>query len=157
MRAAVALSLVIASTFVAPAMADDITGHPRIHDADTIFFGTQEVRLDGIDAPEPRQTCQDATGKSYPCGQSAIAALVGEIGNASIRCSGTQHDSHHRLLVTCFKDSENLNGWLVAHGWAVAFRSLSTGYVSQEDQARAAKLGMWAGTFDQPREWRKTH
>ena len=46
---------------------------------------------------------------------------------------------------------------MVEHGWAVAFRKYSLAYVAAEESARAAKRGIWAGTFTMPEEWRRTN
>jgi endonuclease YncB( thermonuclease family) len=140
-----------------PAFADELSGRPRVVDGDTLAFGQAKVRLFGIDAPETHQLCQDRAGLAYRCGLSATAALIGEIDGAPLRCTGSQHDRYRRLIATCFKDAEDLNGWMVAHGWALAYRHYSQAYVHQEDQARAAKAGLWAGDFEQPGDWRKAH
>ncbi len=50
-------------------------------------------------------------------------------------------------------DTVILSGWLVRHG--LAYRHYSTRYVAEEDETKALKRGMWAGTFTQPWEWRK--
>ncbi len=56
-----------------PTLAD-ITGPARIIDGDTIDIAGERIRLHGIDAPESGQTCV-ADGVTWPCGQSATAAL----------------------------------------------------------------------------------
>jgi hypothetical protein len=38
---------------------------------------------------------------------------------------------------------------------ALAYRKYSKRYVPEEDKARAAKRGMWAGEFVAPWDWRK--
>lgn len=53
------------------AAAADRTGPAEIIDGDTIRVGGDTVRLEGIDAPENRQECEDAAGRAYPCGASA--------------------------------------------------------------------------------------
>lgn len=71
--------------------------------------------------------------------------------------SGGELDRYQRLIATWWKGTEDLNGWLVLNGWAVAFRRYSTAYVAAEDTARAAKRGLWAGDFEMPWDWRKAH
>jgi endonuclease YncB( thermonuclease family) len=47
---------------------------------------------------------------------------------------------------------------MVRSGWAVDFRRYSKGaYADEEAQARAARRGLWAGEFEVPAQWRKTH
>jgi endonuclease YncB( thermonuclease family) len=45
---------------------------------------------------------------------------------------------------------------MVANGWAMAFRRFSVVYVPAEERAQKAKLGLWAGTFQMPWDWRRT-
>ena len=53
------------------AAAADLLGRPEVIDGDTIRVRGEAVRLDGIDAPEGRQECEDSSGRSYPCGRLA--------------------------------------------------------------------------------------
>jgi hypothetical protein len=41
-----------------------------------------------------------------------------------------------------------------SRGLAVAYRRYSLKYVPNEEQAKAAKRGLWADTFEMPREYR---
>ena len=60
-----------------------------------------------------------------------------------------------QFLATCFLGDLDLNGWLVLHGYALAYRQYSTRYVAEEDEATTLKRGMWAGTFEKPWDWRE--
>lgn len=51
-----------------PAIAETLTGAPRVVDGDTLEFGSERVRLYGVDAPESKQSCKDRVGKDFPCG-----------------------------------------------------------------------------------------
>jgi endonuclease YncB( thermonuclease family) len=62
-----------------------------------------------------------------------------------------------RIVAVCYLGSEDLNAWMVTQGWAVAYRHYSKDYVPQEEAAHAAKLGIWAGPFTMPWEWRQEH
>jgi hypothetical protein len=57
-------------------LADLITGRPTITDGDTIRIGNLRIRLEGIDAPESGQRCEDGQGRSYPCGGRSANALA---------------------------------------------------------------------------------
>ena len=62
--------------------------------------------------------------------------------------------NYNRALSTCYTtDGTNLNAWLVRHGYALAYRRYSTKYVPEEDQARAARAGLWAAEFVAPWAW----
>ena len=54
----------------------------------------------------------------------------------------------------CFKGDEDLNRWMVANGWAVAYRRYSEDYVADEDAARRSRTNIWSGDFDMPWDWR---
>jgi hypothetical protein len=43
----------------------------------------------------------------------------------------------------------------VSNGYAVAYREFSQAYVPDEDAAAKAKKGIWQGSFQEPKEWRK--
>ena len=52
-----------------------------------------------------------------------------------------------RIVAVCFKEIEDLDRWMVASGWAVAYRRYSLDYVADED---AARRNIWSGDFDMP-------
>ena len=127
---------------------------PRIVDADTLEVAGQKVRLQGIDAPESAQTCRQATGQRYQCGDQATQALRTRIGTDAVTCTIAGRDRYLRALGMCYAaDGTDLNGWLVRQGHALAYRKYSTKYVPEEDQARAAQAGLWAGAFIKPWDW----
>ena len=43
--------------------AAEVRGVPQIVDADTVYVGTQKIRLSGVDALETDQICLDSHGK----------------------------------------------------------------------------------------------
>jgi hypothetical protein len=51
--------------------------------------------------------------------------------------------------------SDDVAKWMVQQGEAVAYREYSTAYVEDEDVARKALRGLWGGTFEAPKDWRK--
>ena len=129
---------------------------PRIVDADTLDVAGQKVRLQGIDAPESGQSCRQAGGQRYQCGEHATQALRTRIGPDAVTCTIEGRDRYMRALGICYAaDGTDLNGWLVRQGHALAYRRYSTTYVPQEDQAKAAQAGLWAGEFIKPWDWRR--
>lgn len=64
-------------------------------------------------------------------------------------------DRYGRIVSVCHAHGEDLNGWMVANGWAMAYRDYSRDYVQQEQSAAAAKVGIWQGDFVPPWEWRR--
>lgn len=138
---------------VAPAAAD-VSGVARVIDGDTIEVAGERVRLSGIDAPETRQTCEIG-GLEWPCGRNATANLAQEADGRTVVCRGNKRDRYGRLLAVCYLGDIDLNGQMVANGWALAYRHYSKQYVSQEAAARASGAGLWRGQFVEPWEWRK--
>ena len=59
------------------------------------------------------------------------------------------------MIAVCYHQDEDLNGWMVATGWAVAYRRYSNDYVDLEGEARAAKRGIWSSRFVMPWDWRR--
>ena len=129
---------------------------PRVVDADTLDVAGQRVRLQGIDAPESAQSCRRATGHRYRCGERATQALRTRIGTGAVTCTIEGRDRYNRALGICYAaDGTDLNAWLVSQGYALAYRRYSTKYVPEEDQAKAARTGIWAGEFVPPWAWRR--
>ncbi|MBE0530264.1 MAG: thermonuclease family protein [Rhodospirillales bacterium] len=139
-----------------PSLAEDVfIGVASVIDGDTIEVHGQRIRLHGIDAPESRQACRAAGGGEYRCGQQAALALAERIGRRVVRCEGLDVDRYKRVIAVCRLDGTDLNAWMVSEGLALAYRQYSRDYIDQEDAAKAARRGLWAGTFRPPWEWRK--
>ena len=117
------IAVLIVAVVPVSALAD-VTGPARIIDGDTIEIHGQRIRLNGIDAPESRQTCM-ADGVTWPCGQSATDALAAFIGGESVRCEGKGSDRYGRTIATCTVQGEDIEAWMVTNGWALAKLKLS--------------------------------
>jgi endonuclease YncB( thermonuclease family) len=131
----------------------DVGGRASVIDGDTLEVHGERVRLFGIDAPESRQLCTVA-GQPYRCGQQAALALADYLAQRTVRSEERDRDRYGRIVAVCFVGEEDVQAWLVEQGWALAFRRYSTDYVGEEDAARAARRGIWRGTFEAPWEWR---
>lgn len=132
----------------------EIVGQAIVIDGDTLKIRSARIRLEGIDAPEKNQSCT-VQGQEYLCGQYATRALSNKIANRSVTCKRRERDQYDRILAICYVGEENLNRWMVAQGWALAYREYSIAYVWAEREASAAKLGMWQGDFVDPWDWRR--
>lgn len=124
----------------------------RIVDADTVDIDGTRYRLLGIDAPERHQTCR-TWGRTWDCGAAATEALMSRVDGMSCKGSGT--DAFGRTIGVCSAGGEDLNAWLVANGWALAYRRFSEDYVGREEQARSGKRGIHRGEFIDPWDWRR--
>ena len=126
---------------------------PRVVDGDTVTIGAAKIRLEGIDAPETDQVCLNASGQQWTCGLEARDQLAAHIAGREIRCVSTAID-YGRELGLCSVAGEDLNGWMVREGWALAYVKYSSAYVSAEEQARTRQSGLWQGAFIAPWDWR---
>ena len=129
-----------------------LQGRVTVNDGDSITLGIERIRLRGIDAPEFDQSCRK-DGADYPCGRRARESLVKLIGGRPVSCAGWERDKYDRLLATCMADGSDLNRSQVEAGWAVAYGD----YGAEQDAARQKGAGLWAGSFERPRDWRDMH
>jgi len=139
---------------VASRAPETIVGRASVIDGDTLEIHGTRIRLHAIDAPESGQSCVVA-GKATRCGQEAALALAAEIGNKTVSCTPTDRDRYGRTVAICHAGERNLNAWMVAEGWAIAYRQYGTDYVGEEAAAAAARRGLWQGEFDPPSTWRQ--
>ncbi len=94
-------------------------------------------------------------GETYNCGVVATEALRSKIGRNSVFCEQVEEDYYGRIIGTCHLGELDLNGWMVQQGHALAYRQYSDKYIPEEQEAREAMRGLWAGEFVPPWEWRK--
>lgn len=111
--------------------------------------------MHGIDSPERDQVCSSADGQAYACGEEATTALADFIGDREVDCTVMDIDRYGRSVAVCAVGGVDVGGWMVESGWALAYRKYSADYIDEEEMARAARIGLWMGEFDNPWEWRK--
>jgi endonuclease YncB( thermonuclease family) len=133
-----------------PGEFGELSGYVTVIDGDSLRLGGSEVRLVGIDAPEGRQTCQ-RDGREWDCGEESRRQLQRLIGRQKVSCRSVKRDKHGRYLGTCEAGGKTLNSAMVESGCAVSYGS----YGAEERAAKAAGRGIWSGTFQMPREWRR--
>jgi endonuclease YncB( thermonuclease family) len=134
--------------------AANLTGVASVIDGDTIDIHGTRIRLEGIDAPESRQTCI-RDGRKERCGKQSAFHLSDRIGRRTVRCEGKGRDRYGRTLAICYLGSLDLNAMMVRDGHAVAYRRYSRRYVGEENEARKARRGIWATEFQMPWDWRR--
>jgi endonuclease YncB( thermonuclease family) len=129
-------------------------------DGDTIRAGNDdEYRLFGIDAPELKQTCKDASGKSWLCGRAAKARLTTLMKAGGVNCEQRSTDTYGRIVAVCSAHGmPDLGEEMVGQGYALDLPGpLGDPYQTAEAEAKDAKRGIWRGTFDRPSDWRKAN
>ena len=162
----------------AAAAAERLVGPAKVVSGDTLEVGGRVVRLHGIAAPRMDQSCRDGAGKIYKCGHAAMRRLFLYFGADPVRCKITDPGPEARpppgrppghLVARCevksyFRKTRNgatRGEWfdvareLVLTGFVLADPQDGAAYALDETQARAAGDGLWAGTFENPWEWRR--
>ncbi|SHG79192.1 Endonuclease YncB, thermonuclease family [Bradyrhizobium erythrophlei] len=134
--------------------AEIASGIPRIVDGDTVQIGSAKIRFAGIDAPETDQVCLDAKGEKWACGVTARDELIKYSAGRSWDCDLVGSDRYGRSLGKCFIEGGDISAWMVRSGWALSFVRYSHDYDRDEEIAREANAGLWAGAFIAPWDWR---
>ena len=135
----------------------DETGSFTAVDGDSLRKDGKDYRLHAIDAPELFQTCQRADGRDYDCGREARDALRQLIRNATVTCQVLDTDRYGRAVSECSAGGVSLNDAMVRAGWAVAYTRHGQDHAAAQDEARAARRGIWQGTFQRPEAWRNAN
>jgi endonuclease YncB( thermonuclease family) len=153
----IVLLFLIALFLIIPANAGTISGIPEITDADTVVISGTKIRLLDMDAPETEQFCLDQKGEAWNCGISARDALKKQSGGKVWNCETTRPDRDKRMLSSCTVDGQNISAWMVREGWAMSptHKGYSHRFDAEEKVARAAQVGLWAGAFIAPWDWRR--
>jgi endonuclease YncB( thermonuclease family) len=130
-----------------------------VKDGDTLDLDKVAYRLYGIDAPEYRQTCKDGRGTDWPCGKAARLHLAAMVKSGSLACEPKAEDKYGRKVARCSSTTvPDLAEAMVQAGLAISPAARGTAaYGVAEDSARAAKRGIWQGSFATPADYRAEH
>ncbi|NYZ12339.1 thermonuclease family protein [Azospirillum sp. RWY-5-1] len=131
-----------------------VTGTGIAVEGDLLTVNGRPVRLMGIDAPDPGQTCLTRGGRSYDCFASSTAVLRGLIQGGEVECTVADRDRNGQEMGECRVSGVDLGRAMVLRGWAFAYRSLSPAYQEAEAYAVSRRLGLWAGKVEKPWQWR---
>jgi endonuclease YncB( thermonuclease family) len=124
-------------------------------DGDSLRIGHDDIRIEGIDAPELRQSCRNSDGREWPCGRAARARLTELLSGAEIICRQTGKDRYGRTLAVCAAGSvRDIGEAMVLAGLAVNYDRYGDRYLAAQTQARAVRRGIWSGPFETPENWR---
>lgn len=136
-----------------------VRGPARVVDGDTLDVAGQRVRLEGIDAPEIRQTCPTAghANRTWPAGRVAAQALAQLVRDRAVTCRQIGRDDYGRMLGRCHAGGTDLNAALIRRGLAWAFVKYSKTFAGDERVARKARLGVWSSACMPAWEYRVGH
>ncbi|OFW80882.1 MAG: hypothetical protein A2887_02565 [Alphaproteobacteria bacterium RIFCSPLOWO2_01_FULL_40_26] len=133
------------------------SGNAFILDGDSIKVGGKEVRLFGLDAPEYNQKCFNEKNKEYACGQKSRDFLISLAGGKQVECFYAIKDKYDRYLGKCYVDKLSINEEIIKNGMAVIYNFTESDEKMEklEKEAQTAKIGIWQGTFQLPKDYRK--
>jgi endonuclease YncB( thermonuclease family) len=127
----------------------------QVIDGDTLVVEGQHMRLYGVDAFEPEQTCLDRQGRPGHCGTAAKAALAELVQGEAIACTVVADEPTDGYVARCTgRDGIDLGGYLVRAGLALADPQAGKAYLADQAAAKASAVGAWGGTFSPPWQWR---
>ena len=122
----------------------EITFHqPLVIDAGSFRTKQLTIRLAGIDAPGPAETCPSRLGGTWPCGMRARTALRGLVRRHAVTCQDMQDTPAGVVLATCRKQDIDLAVWMVAQGWARPGEGAGEDLLASAQAAREARRGIW--------------
>jgi endonuclease YncB( thermonuclease family) len=133
-----------------------LQGLAMVIDGDTIEVAGQRVDIFGIDAPEQDQTCERGGGGTWSCGAEATRLMRRMAHSQIVDCQVRASDGEGRRVARCRVGDEDLGRAMVRAGFAIEVPRSGI-YGTEEGMARSGHLGIWSGSFDNPRDWRATH
>ena len=68
-----------------------------VTDGDTLWIGSERIRLHGIDAPESAQSCR-AGGETWACGEAAIRAVRERLAGRPVECAERDRDRYGHIV-----------------------------------------------------------
>lgn len=125
-----------------------------VTDGDTIHVDGVTYRLEGIDAPETKQTCTNSAGKPFRCGLEATRLLRDLLKGNVVHCIAPNTDRYGRFLGHCNVGKLDINEEMVARGYARAFVKYSGEYLADEETAMLEHRGLWTSQWQAPWDWR---
>jgi len=130
-----------------------ISGLPNVVDGDSLAIDGRLLRLAGIDAPEVDQLCY-VGNLPQRCGVESRAWLAAQVEDTRLDCRIHYPDGAQRLVSTCWRGGQEINGLAVREGMAVVWAGAPSPYEGMQRDAQARGAGVWATDFRHPAEWR---
>jgi len=138
-----------------PAMAQEaVSGPAKVVDADIVMVDRQRVILWGVDAPERTQKCKVGSldWACYEAARTGLGELIAS-GEASCTLVAGKPDQFNRRYGVCTADGKDIGAEMVRLGYARAYADQAPDYLPQEQEAKAAKAGIWQDGADVMDPW----
>lgn len=155
-RALLTGALLAAVLHAAPAFADEtgtISGTGQAIDSDIIVIDKQRVILWSVDAPDLNQDCL-LNHAVYDCYTPAANELQLMLQQGPVNCQLTSNpDPFKRHYGICKVGDLDLGAELIRKGLAIDFDKQSKMYMDQQNEAKAAKIGLWQPGMEFEKPW----
>lgn len=136
----------VLTAFAEPARAD-LTSYARVLDDGSLSLNGRLVRLHGVSIPPTDRVC-NSTDMPGACGPRSILQLSRKIGPEFVHCRDLGRDDAGAMLGRCSVLGEDLGGWMVLNGWAMAGADAPFEYVQWERLAESRRVGIWGQPVD---------
>lgn len=115
----------------------------RVEDAGTLKSGELTIRLGGIEPRSALDRCKFDSGKEWPCGAVARAALTRLIRGRSVECVLEEKSGEQEVVTRCTAGNTDLSQWMVRQGWAEPATADDKLLADAEENARRENRGVW--------------
>jgi endonuclease YncB( thermonuclease family) len=134
-----------------------VEGTVSVEAAELLRVGSVLVRLEGVESPDLAQRCQRRGSRSaWPCGEAAEDATQRLVRGKRVRCETGAADAKGVASGRCKAGEIDIAAALVRGGHVFAASGLMAPYSGEEQHAREAKAGLWAGEEpERPEAWRQ--
>ena len=115
----------------------------EVRDGGSLKAGGTTIVLAGIKVDGLAGTCKDKSGRDWPCGRYARAALTRLIRGRAVICHVPLSASHKGVTARCTVGGTDMSHWMVRQGWATPASQSDVTLVKAANAARERKLGIW--------------
>lgn len=123
---------------------------PETTNATTFKVSGKTIRIAGVVAPEPGETCKRQDGADWPCGQTALHSFRLFLGGRPIECFFPYADSAVDITAPCRVGKVDLGLWLLRTGWAKPGAYATEEYLKASELAHCNRRGLWRGEVTVP-------
>jgi endonuclease YncB( thermonuclease family) len=114
-----------------------------VPDSGTLEAGDVVIKLNGIVARKADAQCQDETGKNWPCGAAAKAALRRLIRARADVCDLPEPGEQTSFTARCAVSGTDLSTWMVRQGWAKPNDPPEPALADAAEAAKSKRIGLW--------------
>jgi endonuclease YncB( thermonuclease family) len=139
-------AVLIAALAFPPSAKSDFSSYARVLDDGSLSIGGRWVRIQGISIPPSDRLC-GASDMPTTCAPRAVLQLIRKIGAEFVRCREQGIDEQGAILGRCSVQGDDLGGWMVLNGWAMAGADAPYEYRQWERLAESRRIGIWGGAF----------